>query len=155
MELIDIWFTIRNKHGWLADCAEAGYSKAELDAMEKWEDSYHDLDLQVEGYSRPMDSDESKKIISEFRKERNTRFPELDNDLKDFEIERARNYPLFKLLNLHSGERIPCPFHNGKDDNFMVKDYGFCFVCNKPCDSISWQMEFKRMSFKEAVRSLN
>ena len=155
MELIDIWFTIRNKHGWLADCAEAGDSKAELDAMAKWEDAYPDSDLEVDGYSRPVDGDETKKIVSEFKKERNVRFPELDNDLKDFEIDRARNYPLFRLLNVHSGERIPCPFRGGEDANVGVDTFGYCYVCNKKSDSIKWQMEFKRMSFKEAVKSLN
>ena len=41
MLICDIWWTIRKKHGWLADCKEVGYTKEELDEMEELEDSYH------------------------------------------------------------------------------------------------------------------
>lgn len=149
MKICDIWFSIRDKHGWMADCQEAGYSQDQLDEMERWEDAYY--------YSPPdwtMFFHIEEKQPSLFAQERNKRFPQLDTRLKSFEIERAMKFPLNELLGLKNKTRIPCPFHKGTDDNFLVTHYGYCFVCKKNCDSIRWQMEMKNMNYREAVKSL-
>jgi hypothetical protein len=153
MNLCDIWFSIRNKPGWLADCAEAGYTKAQLTAMEQMDEAYSGRDLDVADFYKPDESE--PKPLSDFRRIRNEKFPQLDKEVKEWEKGRARDFPLFQLLGLFSGERIPCPFHKGKDKNFMVKDIGYCFVCHEHCDSIRWQMVFRNMNFPDAVRSLN
>lgn len=49
-----------------------------------------------------------------------------------------------------------CPFHNDvKTESLSVKeDYWHCFGCGKSGDIISFQMEFYKQNFMEAVRSL-
>lgn len=77
--------------------------------------------------------------------------------LPEWKITKARQYPLEKLIGdqLKNG-RMPCPFHNGKDNNFSIKgSYGWCFVCNEWCDSIKWLMKIEGLTFREAVEQLN
>lgn len=52
--------------------------------------------------------------------------------------------------------RIPCPIHNGKDQNFGVKDsYWHCFVCGAGGDVISFVEAYFHISFSEAVEKIN
>jgi hypothetical protein len=122
--------------------------------MEKLEEAYDDIDIQCDEWQKPLEDGE-KTPISAFEKLRNEKFPQLDISLKDWEIRKAREYPLYRLLSKNKGERIPCPFHRGEQKHFMIKEKGYCFVCLKSVDSICWQMEIKGMRFKEAVRSLS
>ena len=53
----DIYFIIRSRPGWLADCKEAGYSDEELDHMEK-------LDDELGGYQPEEEADKwAKEVI--------------------------------------------------------------------------------------------
>lgn len=156
MSLLDVWDSIRNKPGWLADCKEAGFSQEELIELEAQEneflESYSGVDAEIEQF---INFDKEESLTPGWKKIRNEKFPELDKRLKDHEIQRAREFPLHELLQIKKGARIPCPFHNGKDKNFLVTDFGYCFVCQKNCNSITWQMEIRGLNFPESVRSLN
>ena len=73
---------------------------------------------------------------------------------KDFhhKIERAKSVPLERFLGTG---RVPCPFHQGEDNNFLVNgDWGYCFVCGESADAIKYHMRVNGKSFKEAVEFL-
>lgn len=69
------------------------------------------------------------------------KFPEL---LENYGIEVKR------------GNRIPCPFHNGKDLNCGVKsDYIHCFVCGESADQIGFVQKYFGLSFADSVTKIN
>jgi hypothetical protein len=153
--ICDIWFSIRNKHGWLADCLESGYSKEQLDEMERLEDDYTWYKGEDIPHIERFDIyEKGQKVISDYQRIKKEKYPHLDTRLKDWEIEQAKNFPLHRLLGKKFGERIPCPFHNGKDKNFMISNFGYCFVCHKHCNSLNWQMDICGLKFRDAVKSL-
>lgn len=52
--------------------------------------------------------------------------------------------------------RIPCPLHNGKDNNFAYTDTFYkCFVCGESGDVISFVQKYKGITFREAMLELN
>lgn len=62
----------------------------------------------------------------------------------------------FYGFKLGVGDRMPCPFHNGKDSNLGVKnDFYHCFVCGKSGDVITFVQEYFGESFYNAMSRLN
>ncbi len=54
------------------------------------------------------------------------------------------------------GNRIPCPFHQGKDDNLSFNDRTFyCFVCGEKGNMISFVQKLFNLTFMQAVTKLN
>ena len=52
--------------------------------------------------------------------------------------------------------RIPCPFHNGKDQNLGLKDrYYNCFVCGAKGDAIKFVQVYFGLDFQSAISKLN
>lgn len=52
--------------------------------------------------------------------------------------------------------RIPCPFHNGKDNNLSFKDDMFkCFVCGEGGDIFRFTTLMFRINFNQAILKLN
>ena len=52
--------------------------------------------------------------------------------------------------------RIPCPFHNGKDQNLGLKDrYYNCFVCGAKGDAIKFVQELFGLNFQDSISKLN
>lgn len=52
--------------------------------------------------------------------------------------------------------RIPCPLHNGIDDNFEIKEKTYC--CHSHCgggDIITFVQKFFNLSFPEALRKID
>jgi len=70
------------------------------------------------------------------------------------DIERAREHPIEEYLGRGKGARVPCPWHEGKDRNVVLKGFAFCFVCNVRKSALDWAMEIDGMSFADAVRRL-
>ena len=59
-------------------------------------------------------------------------------------------------FDIKRGNRIPCPFHNGKDLNCGIKkDYIHCFVCGESADQIGFVKKYFNLSFDEAVAKIN
>ena len=57
---------------------------------------------------------------------------------------------------IQRGNRIPCPFHNGKDLNCGVKnDYIHCFVCGESADQIGFVQKYFDLNFVDAVAKIN
>lgn len=62
----------------------------------------------------------------------------------------------FYGFEIKRGNRIPCPFHNGKDLNCGIKkDYIHCFVCGESADQISFVKKHFSLNFADAVAKLN
>ena len=52
--------------------------------------------------------------------------------------------------------RIPCPLHNGKDNNFSYKGQYFkCFVCGAGGSVIDFVMRLFDLTFRQAVLRIN
>ena len=52
--------------------------------------------------------------------------------------------------------RIPCPLHNGKDNNFSYKDHYFkCFVCGRGGSVIDFVMELFDINYRQALLRIN
>lgn len=52
--------------------------------------------------------------------------------------------------------RIPCPFHNGEDRNFSVKNNSYkCFVCGEHGDAISFVQKYFNLDFLSAISKIN
>lgn len=57
-------------------------------------------------------------------------------------------------LNRHN--RMPCPFHQGNDNNLGVKDdFYHCFVCGCKGDQISFVQDYFGLSFQSAIQKIN
>lgn len=76
--------------------------------------------------------------------------------LTDHEIERARTYPLEKLVpDLSQRGYTRCRWHDDNSPSMLVRNgFGWCFSCSTWADSIKWIMVEKAMSFPEAVKHL-
>ena len=49
--------------------------------------------------------------------------------------------------------RMPCPFHNGQDDNLrLYKDSYFCFVCHESGDEIKFVQKLYGLGFFDAQK---
>ena len=76
--------------------------------------------------------------------------------LTEWEIHRARTYPLENLVSVGRNGRIICEWHEDTRPSMMVKNgWGYCHACGKSVDSIRWMQEVKGMSFKDAVKYLS
>ena len=52
--------------------------------------------------------------------------------------------------------RIPCPFHNGKDQNLGLKDrYYNCFVCGAKGDAIRFVQDLFGLNFSDTISKIN
>lgn len=52
--------------------------------------------------------------------------------------------------------RIPCPFHNGKDRNLSIKNNTYkCFVCGERGDAISFVQKHFNLDFLSAMSKIN
>jgi hypothetical protein len=62
----------------------------------------------------------------------------------------------FYGFKIKRGNRIPCPFHSGQDENCGVKnDYIHCFVCGESADQIGFVQKYFNLSFSDAIRKIN
>lgn len=81
--------------------------------------------------------------------------PEAFVGITEDQIEKARQYPLFKLMGLPRKKNIICPNHKEKSPSFNVGIWGFCFTCRFYMDSIGYMMANRSLTFSEAVTDLS
>lgn len=66
-----------------------------------------------------------------------------------------------EILNMYGFDtsrrkRIPCPLHNGDDDNFSYKDDFFkCFSCGEYGDVITFVQKYFSIGFQNAIVKIN
>ena len=59
-------------------------------------------------------------------------------------------------FNINRSKRIPCPMHNGTDENCGVKEhYIHCFVCGESADVIKFVQVYFGFDFQSAISKLN
>lgn len=59
-------------------------------------------------------------------------------------------------FEIQRGNRIPCPFHGGKNANLGLKDdYCHCFKCGYSADVIKFVQDFFSVGFSDAVSKIN
>jgi DNA primase len=59
-------------------------------------------------------------------------------------------------FNISRSHRIPCPLHQGKDENCGVKEhYIHCFVCGQSADAIKFVQVYFGLDFQSAISKLN
>lgn len=80
--------------------------------------------------------------------------PDLVDQITDADIDRARAYPLWKLMGLPRPKNIKCPYHDDANPSFQVSLWGFCHTCRAYVDSIGWFMDQENGSFLQAVKAL-
>lgn len=76
--------------------------------------------------------------------------------ISEHDIERAKAFPLWRLLEKQVGQKVVCIWHSDSRPSFHLyaDGKGHCFVCGKGGDAIDWVMESRGLNFIEAVRSL-
>lgn len=59
-------------------------------------------------------------------------------------------------FEIQRGNRIPCPFHGGKNANLGIKeDYCHCFKCGYNADVIKFVQDYFSLGFVESVEKIN
>ena len=59
-------------------------------------------------------------------------------------------------FTINRAKRIPCPMHNGTDENCGVKEhYIHCFVCGESADAIKFVQVYFGLDFQSAISKLN
>lgn len=52
--------------------------------------------------------------------------------------------------------RMPCPFHNGEDDNLaLYEDSYYCYVCHEHGDIFTFTQKILGVNFPDALKALN
>lgn len=98
-----------------------------------------------------LTKDPRAKLIWEIR---SLQTPEVRGELTDTMIEKARAFPLERLVE-PKNEYILCPFHSDRKPSMWVRNgFGFCFPCQKTLDAIGYMMHVKALSFPDAVKAL-
>jgi len=83
------------------------------------------------------------------------RYPGHTGQVTDLMIERARAYPIARLVEVKNGKAL-CPFHDDNNPSMSVKGSLYhCFSCNAGGDVIRFVMNTRGITFPEAVRALN
>lgn len=73
----------------------------------------------------------------------------------EWQITKAREYPLEEYLGIKTSTYIQCPFHEDKKPSFLVKGFGYCFSCQSWADSLKWLQTQENYSFRDAVKKLS
>jgi hypothetical protein len=80
--------------------------------------------------------------------------PDILIEISDSDIDRARSYPLWKIMGLPRPKNIKCPSHDDANPSFQVSLWGFCHTCRHYVDGIGYLMEKSIVTFSEAVKDL-
>ena len=94
------------------------------------------------------------KRIKKYRSELANRWIMSDKPTHE-QVEYARSYPLYRLLNLNPGQKTVCPMHKDRTPSLHLYSggNGFCFVCNRSIDAIGW-LQNEGRTFQTAVKQL-
>ena len=80
--------------------------------------------------------------------------------MNNYADEIKERVPLLDLLHFYGfhpvQDRMPCPFHAGKDRNMLVsKNIYKCFVCGEHGDAISFVERNFGLDFQDAIAKIN
>ena len=79
-----------------------------------------------------------------------------DSQINSFMIERARQFPIEKLVKINKRGFASCLFHNdGKTPNMYCKNnFYYCFTCGAKGSAIDLYMHLHCCNFIEAVKAM-
>ena len=86
------------------------------------------------------------------------RYPGHTGQVTDLMIERARAYPIARLIKVKRGNRTNCisPDHDDKNPSMDIRNnFCYCYACGFQADSIKTYQVLHHCTFPEAVRALN
>jgi len=67
-------------------------------------------------------------------------------------MEEVLKYYCPEKINRERRKRIPCPLHNGNDNNFSYSDRAFrCFVCGEGGDTIAFVQKYLGLADRKAA----
>ena len=95
--------------------------------------------------------------LDEIKELLNPTVGELQNktSITDSMIERARQYPLDRLIDINRAGFARCIWHTDTHPSmFCKKNFAHCFSCNKSGDTIKVLMDRDGLTFREAVMRL-
>lgn len=82
--------------------------------------------------------------------------PANPNAVTEAQIQKAREYPLWRWIGKSPKDKVLCPFHtDSKPSVYLYEDNGHCFVCNRQINAINWVMNERGLAFLDAVRLLS
>ena len=84
----------------------------------------------------------------------------MNNNASGYAEEIKARVPLLELLEFYGFhpvfQRMPCPFHNGKDRNMLVSNNFYkCFVCGESGDVFTFVQRFFGLDFPSACAKIN
>lgn len=84
----------------------------------------------------------------------------MNNYLSNYAEEIKARVPLLELLHFYGFHpkynRMPCPFHNGKDRNMLVSNNFYkCFVCGESGDIFTFVQRYFGLDFNSACAKIN
>lgn len=130
-----------------------GLMRAELkkerdDNNKAWAKTPFHQDIALAWLDREMEA-ERKNIFSDS-------VPATNKTGMDGDIERAKQYPIGKLIKVNRMGFADCPFHHEKTGSFKIyKDnHAYCFGCGRRADAIDIYRELNGCTFKEAIAAL-
>lgn len=86
------------------------------------------------------------------------RYPDHAGQITDLMIERARAYPITRLIEVKRGNRTHCisPEHDDRNPSMDIRNnFCYCYACGFQADSIKTYQVLHHCTFPEAVRALN
>lgn len=86
------------------------------------------------------------------------RYPGHTGQVTDLMIERARAYPIARLIEVKRGNRTHCisPEHDDRNPSMDIRNnFCYCYACGFQADSIKAYQVLHGCTFPEAVRRLN
>lgn len=73
-----------------------------------------------------------------------------------YDIERLRQIPISRFVNLPCNGKILCPFHKEKTPSLSINDNLFhCFGCGESGDTITFIQKTKGLNFHQALQFLS
>lgn len=92
---------------------------------------------------------------SEFRAERRTDISDISATIRETVMMEDVVHTYLPSVQTRRN-RIPCPFHNGKDYNLSFSETGYkCFVCGEAGDQIKFVSSLLQISRIEAMKRMN
>lgn len=73
-------------------------------------------------------------------------------DINDFDIEKARNYPIEKIIPVKNNFSLCLNHDDEKPSMYIKNNYVYCFSCGYTADAIGVYMKVNNVSFKQAIK---
>jgi len=124
-------------------------------AKKLWKNKEYPLSMEIDSFWRTSPLHQMYKKTSWYLNEIEN--VGNNNILTEIEIQRAKEYPLEKIINTKKqGKHYICPFHTEKTPSLHItNNLWYCHGCSKGGTTIDFVMRVYNLDFKSAVRAIN